>query len=53
MGTDKKIPRHAYTKHFTVRFLDTNEWEGGFQPDRNRGLLFFTDSSKTDKAIRV
>jgi hypothetical protein len=34
---------------FTIRFPDISEWKEGFQPDRNGGLIFFTDGSKTAK----
>jgi hypothetical protein len=49
MGSDKMIPKHVYEKPFTIRFPDRSEWKRGFQPDRNGGLIWFTDGSKTEK----
>jgi hypothetical protein len=49
MGSDKMIPIHVYDKPFTIRFPDRSEWKRGFQPDRNWGLIWFTDGSKTAK----
>jgi hypothetical protein len=50
MGSDKMIPRHVYDKPFTTRFPDRSEWKKGYQLDRNGGLIWFTDGSKTAKA---
>jgi hypothetical protein len=49
MRSDKMIPRHVYDTPFTIRFPDRSEWKDGFQPDRKVGLIWYTDSSKTDK----
>jgi hypothetical protein len=49
MRSDKMIPKHVYEKPFTIRFPDRSEWKRGFQPDRNGGLICFTDGSKTKK----
>jgi hypothetical protein len=43
------IPKHVYEKPFTIRFPDRSEWKKGYQPDRNGGLIWFTDGSKTKK----
>jgi hypothetical protein len=53
MGSDKIIPIHVYDKPFTIRFPDRSEWKKGFQPDRNGGLIWFTDGSKTAKGTRA
>jgi hypothetical protein len=49
MVSDEMIPKHVYEKPFTIRFPDRSEWKRGFQPDRNGGLIWFTDGSKTKK----
>jgi hypothetical protein len=49
MGFDKMIPRHVYDKPFTIRLPERSEWKEGFEPDRMGGLIWFTDSSKTNK----
>jgi hypothetical protein len=49
MGSDKMIPKHVYEEPFTIRFSERSEWKRGFQPDRNGGLIWFTDGSKTKK----
>jgi hypothetical protein len=48
-GSDKMIRIHVYDKPFTIRFPDRSEWKKGFQLDRNGGLIWFTDGSKTAK----
>jgi hypothetical protein len=53
MGYDKMILRHVYDKPFTIRFLNRSEWMMGFQPDRNRELIWYTDSSKIKKALEL
>jgi hypothetical protein len=52
MGSDKMIPRHVYDKPFMIRFPDRSELKEGFQPDRKRGLIWYTDGSKT-KALEL
>jgi ribonuclease HI len=49
MGSNKMIPIRVYNKPFTIRFPDRSEWKKGFQPDRNGGLIWFTEGSKTAK----
>jgi hypothetical protein len=51
MGSDKITLRHVYEKPFTIRFPDRSEWNEGFQPDKNGGLIWYTDDSKTRKAL--
>jgi hypothetical protein len=49
MGSHKIILRHVYDKPFMIRFPDRSEWKQGFQPERKRGLIWYTDGSKTKK----
>jgi hypothetical protein len=49
MGTDKMIPRHVYDKPFIVRFSDRSEWKDRFHPNREGGLVWYTDVSKTNE----
>jgi hypothetical protein len=51
MGTDKMIPKYAYNKSFTVRFLDRCEWKDGLGTDRKGGIIWYTDGSTTAKAL--
>jgi hypothetical protein len=51
MGSDKMIPRQVYDKLFTIRFPDKREWRKVFQPDKKVGLIWYTDGSKTKKAL--
>jgi hypothetical protein len=32
-----------------VRFPDRSEWKDGFQPNREGGLIWYTDDSRTNK----
>jgi ribonuclease HI len=34
-------------------FPDRSEWKKGFQPDRNGGLIWFTNGPKTEKGTRA
>jgi hypothetical protein len=49
MGTDKMVPRNVYEKLFTIILPDRSEWKKGFEPDKTRGLIWYTDGSKTNK----
>jgi hypothetical protein len=53
MGSDKMILKRVYDKPFTIRFPDGSEWKKGFQPDRNGGLIWYTDGSKEKKALEL
>jgi hypothetical protein len=48
--TERMIPIYAYHKPFTVKFPDKCEWQKGFQPDINRGLVWYSHESKTNKS---
>jgi hypothetical protein len=52
MGSDKMIPSHVYDKPFMIRFSDRSEWKE-FQPDRKAELIWYTDGSKTKKALEL
>jgi hypothetical protein len=45
--SNEVISRHVFNKTFTVRLPDRNERKDGFQPDSNKGLLWYVDGSKT------
>jgi hypothetical protein len=32
-----------------VRFPDKCEWQNGFNPEKEKGLVWYTDGSKTNK----
>jgi hypothetical protein len=49
METDKMIPRFAFRKTFTVRLTSRSEWDRGFVPIRQEGLIWYTDGSKTNE----
>jgi hypothetical protein len=49
MGSDKMILRHVDDKTFMVRFPDRSELKKGLQPDRQGGLIWYTDGSKIKK----
>jgi hypothetical protein len=49
MGSDKRILKHVYDKPFMITVPDRSEWKEGFQPDRNGGLIWYTDGSKTNQ----
>jgi hypothetical protein len=49
MGTDRMIPRHAFHKSFMVRLPNRSEWDSGIVPLGKRGLIRYTDGSKTNK----
>jgi hypothetical protein len=53
MGTNKEMPSFAFNKTFTVRFPDRSNWENGFVPDRNGGLILYTDGSQTSEDAGV
>jgi hypothetical protein len=53
MGSDKMIPKHVYDKSFMFRFPHRSEWKEGFQPDGKEGLIWCTDSSKTNTGTGV
>jgi hypothetical protein len=53
MGSDKMISRHVNYKPLTIRFPDRREWKVGFQPNRKGGLIWYTDGSKTYKALEL
>jgi hypothetical protein len=42
------IPRYAY-KSFMIKFPHKCDWQNGFNPDNERGLVWYTNRSKTDK----
>jgi hypothetical protein len=50
MGSDRIISRNAYDKPFTVKFPDKCKWQNGFNPDNVRGLVWYTNRSKTNKS---
>jgi hypothetical protein len=37
MGTDRFVPKYAYHKPITVKFLDKCEWQNGFKVDIKGG----------------
>jgi hypothetical protein len=43
------VLRHVCDKPFTVRFPDISEWKGRFHPNREGGLIWYTDGSKANK----
>jgi hypothetical protein len=43
------IPRYAYYKPFNVQFPNKHEWQNGFNSDNERGLVWYTDVSKTSE----
>jgi hypothetical protein len=45
----KMIPRYEFNKPFLARFPDTSILENGFQSDRNDGLIWYMDGSKTNE----
>jgi hypothetical protein len=49
MGTDKMTPRYAFHKPFMVRLPDRSEWDRGIVPIGKRGLIWYTDGSKTNE----
>jgi hypothetical protein len=49
MGTDKITPRYAFHKPFTVRLPDRSDWDRGTVPIGKRGLIWYTDGSKTNE----
>jgi hypothetical protein len=53
MGCDRMLPRHAFHKPFTVKFLDKCDWQNGFNPDNKWSLVCYTDGSKTNKGTHA
>jgi hypothetical protein len=53
MGTDRMIPRHVYDKPFTVRFPDRSDWKDRFQPNRNGGLIRYTDVPREIRVLQL
>jgi hypothetical protein len=53
MWSDKMIPSHVYDKPFMIRFPDRSEWKERFHPDRKGRLIWYTDVSKTIKALEL
>ena len=51
MGSDRMLLRYAYHKTFSVVFSDKCEWQNGFNPDEKGDLVWYTDESKTNKAL--
>jgi hypothetical protein len=41
------IPRYAYHKPLTVKLPDKCEWQNGFEPNIEGGLVWYTDELKT------
>jgi len=40
--------RHGHHEPFTVKFSDKSECHNGFNQDNKRGLVWYTDGSKTN-----
>jgi hypothetical protein len=53
MGSEKMIPMNVYDKPFTVRLPERSEWKEGFEPDRKRGLIWFTMVPRQIKALEL
>jgi hypothetical protein len=49
MGTDKMIPTYAFHEPFTVKLPSRSEWDRGFVPIQQGGLIWYTDGSKTSE----
>jgi hypothetical protein len=49
-GTDKMILRYAHHKSFKVQLCNTHEWQNGFNPANDKGLVWYTDGSKTNES---
>jgi hypothetical protein len=49
--SDEMTPRHVYEKPFIIMFPDRSESNKGFQPNKKGGLIWYTDGSKTEKAL--
>jgi hypothetical protein len=49
VGSDKMIAKYVYDKPFTIILPDRSEWKEGCQPDRNGGIILYTDGSKANK----
>jgi hypothetical protein len=47
------VSRHVYDKPFRNRFPDRRERKKGVRPDRKGGLIWYTDDSKTKKALEL
>ena len=47
--TDKMIPRYAYYKPFIFQLHNKREWQNRFNTDNERGLVWYTDASKTSE----
>jgi hypothetical protein len=53
MRSDKIIPSHIYDKSFTIKIPVKREWNKGFQPDGKGRLIWYTEGSKTKKALEL
>jgi hypothetical protein len=51
METDKMILRHVFHKPFMARLPDRSEWERDVVPIGRGQLIWYTDGSKTNKAL--
>jgi hypothetical protein len=49
METDKMMPRYAFHKPFMVRVTSRSEWDRGFVPIQQGGLIWYTHGSKTSE----
>jgi hypothetical protein len=49
MGTDTMIPRYAFHTPLTMKLTSRSEWDRGFVPIRQGGLIWYTDGSKTNE----
>jgi ribonuclease HI len=48
-GTERMTPRYVFHKPFKVHLSNKHEWQNGFKPDNQGGLLWYTDGSKTNE----
>jgi hypothetical protein len=51
MGTDRFVPKYAYYKPVTAKFLDKCEWQNGFKVDIKGGLALYTEGSEVNKGV--
>jgi hypothetical protein len=51
MGTYRMIPRDAYHKPFMTKFPKKYQWQNRLKPDIGKGLVWYTDGSKTNVGI--
>lgn len=49
IGTSKMVSAYVFNEPFMVGFLNRREWKNGFPPNRNEGLIWYMDGSKTRK----